>query len=117
MPSLRPARLISAINVSTADNARSALASIDAALSQVSGARASLGATQNRFQSVVSSLQTTAENLSASRSRILDADFAAETASHDQGPDPAAGRYGDGRAGELGPAERAVTAARLMSDR
>lgn len=72
---------ISAINVTTADNARNALASIDAALSQISGARASLGATQNRFQSVVSSLQTTAENLTASRSRIQDADFAAETAS------------------------------------
>ena len=72
---------VSAISVATADGARNALASIDAALSQVSGARASLGATQNRFSSVVSSLQTTAENLSASRSRILDADFAAETAS------------------------------------
>jgi len=71
---------ISAINVSTAENARNALASIDAALSQISGARASLGATQNRFQSVVSSLQTTAENLTASRSRIQDADFASETA-------------------------------------
>lgn len=71
---------ISAIDVTTADNARNALASIDAALSQVSGARASLGATQNRFQSVVASLQTTAENLTASRSRIQDADFASETA-------------------------------------
>ncbi|MDY6948434.1 MAG: flagellin [Pseudomonadota bacterium] len=71
---------ISGIDVTTADNARSALASIDAALSQISGARASLGATQNRFQSVVSSLQTTAENLTASRSRIQDADFASETA-------------------------------------
>jgi flagellin len=71
---------ISAIDVTTADNARSALASIDAALSQISGARASLGATQNRFSSVVASLQTTAENLTASRSRIQDADFAAETA-------------------------------------
>jgi flagellin len=71
---------ISTINVSTADNARNALASIDAALSQVSGARATLGATQNRFTSVVASLQTTAENLTASRSRIQDADFASETA-------------------------------------
>ena len=71
---------ISAIDVTTADNARGALASIDAALSQISGARASLGATQNRFSSVVSSLQTTAENLTASRSRIQDADFASETA-------------------------------------
>lgn len=72
---------INAIDVTTADNARNALASIDAALSQISSARASLGATQNRFQSVVASLQTTAENLTASRSRIQDADFAAETAS------------------------------------
>ncbi|HEY6642623.1 flagellin [Povalibacter sp.] len=72
---------VGALDVSTAASARNALASIDAALSQVSGARATLGATQNRFSSVVSSLQTTAENLSASRSRILDADFAAETAS------------------------------------
>ena len=71
---------ISAIDVTTASNARGALASIDAALSQVSGARATLGATQNRFSSVVSSLQTTAENLTASRSRIQDADFASETA-------------------------------------
>jgi flagellin len=71
---------ISAIDVTTADNARGALASIDAALSQISSARASLGATQNRFSSVVSSLQTTAENLTASRSRIQDADFASETA-------------------------------------
>jgi flagellin len=71
---------VSAINVSTADNARNALASIDAALSQISSARASLGATQNRFSSVVASLQTTAENLTASRSRIQDADFASETA-------------------------------------
>jgi len=46
----------------------------------VSASRASLGAIQNRFTSVVASLQTTSENLSASRSRIQDADFAAETA-------------------------------------
>jgi flagellin len=72
---------ISAIDVTTSDNARNALASIDAALGQISGARASLGATQNRFTSVVASLQTTAENLTASRSRIQDADFASETAS------------------------------------
>ena len=53
---------------------------IDTALTTVNNARADLGATQNRFSSVVSSLQTTAENLTASRSRIQDADFAAETA-------------------------------------
>jgi len=71
---------ISSINVLTATNATSALGAIDAAIGSVNTSRASLGALQNRFTSVVSSLQTTSENLSASRSRIQDADFAAETA-------------------------------------
>jgi len=53
---------------------------VDAALATVNSTRATLGAVQSRFDSVVSSVQTTAENLSASRSRILDADFASETA-------------------------------------
>ena len=56
------------------------MGSIDGALATVNASRASLGAFQNRFTSVVTSLQTTSENLSASRSRIQDADFAAETA-------------------------------------
>ena len=71
---------ISAIDVSTADGANTALTSIDAALATVNTSRANLGAIQNRFSSTVSNLQATSENLSASRSRILDADFAAETA-------------------------------------
>ncbi len=71
---------VAGIDVSTATGASDALAVIDAALSQVNGGRADLGAVQNRFESVVGSLQTSAENLSASRSRIRDADFAAETA-------------------------------------
>ena len=57
-----------------------AIRSVDAALNSVNGSRADLGAIQNRFESVVTSLQTTSENLDASRSRIQDADFAAETA-------------------------------------
>jgi flagellin len=71
---------ISSINVLTSANATNALAAIDGALSTVNSSRASLGAIQNRFTSVVVSLQTTAENLTASRSRIQDADFALETA-------------------------------------
>jgi flagellin len=71
---------ISSINVLTSANATTALSAIDGALATVNGSRASLGAIQNRFSSVVASLQTTSENLSASRSRIQDADFAAETA-------------------------------------
>jgi flagellin len=56
------------------------MGAVDTALGTVNGTRADFGAVQNRFESIVRSLQTTAENLSASRSRIMDADFAAETA-------------------------------------
>ena len=72
---------LAAVDLSTAAGASSALSVIDSALSQVNSGRADLGAIQNRFSSTTSSLQTTSENLSASRSRIQDADFAAETAS------------------------------------
>jgi flagellin len=66
--------------VLTAGSAITALASIDSAIGGVNNSRAALGALQNRFTSVVNSLNTNAENLSASRSRIQDADFAQETA-------------------------------------
>ncbi|MEG2048849.1 MAG: flagellin, partial [Comamonas sp.] len=56
------------------------MAALDVALDAVNSARATLGATQNRFEAVVSNLQVAAENQSAARSRIMDADFAAETA-------------------------------------
>lgn len=71
---------VSALDISSVSGANTAIASIDAALNTVNTSRASLGAYQNRFASVVSTLQQTSENLSASRSRIQDADFAAETA-------------------------------------
>jgi len=71
---------VAAIDISTAAGAQTALGTIDSALAQVSGSRAALGAYQNRFDSVITNLQTTSENISASRSRIQDADFAAETA-------------------------------------
>jgi flagellin len=60
--------------------ANNALAVIDSALKNIDSSRAALGALQNRFASTVSNLQTTSENISASRSRIQDTDFAAETA-------------------------------------
>jgi len=69
-----------ALDISSAGGADTAITTMDAALSAVNTARATLGAIQNRFSSVVSNLQTTSENLSASRSRIQDTDFAAETA-------------------------------------
>ena len=71
---------IDSLTVSNFAGAQSALALIDSSLTEVNSARATLGAVQNRFESVVRSVQTTSENLSASRSRIVDADFAAETA-------------------------------------
>jgi len=67
-------------DISTVAGANAAIASVDNALTTINSSRAQLGAIQNRFDSVVSSIQTTSENLSASRSRIRDADFAAETA-------------------------------------
>jgi len=76
---------ISQLDISSVTGAQTALASIDAALASVNTSRASLGAYQNRFSSVVTSLQTTTENLSASKSRIMDADFAAETANLTRG--------------------------------
>jgi flagellin len=69
-----------AINVKTADDADTVLRVIDDALTQINSARADLGAVQNRFESVTANLSTTVENLTASRSRILDTDFASETA-------------------------------------
>ncbi|PCI66151.1 MAG: hypothetical protein COB26_11745 [Piscirickettsiaceae bacterium] len=66
--------------VATVDGANAAILSIDSALTTINSSRASLGAIQNRFDSVVTSIQTTSENLSAARSRIRDADFAEETA-------------------------------------
>jgi flagellin len=60
--------------------ANSAIQVIDSALSLINSMRAGLGALQNRFNSTITNLQTTSENVSAARSRIQDADFAAETA-------------------------------------
>ncbi|MFZ6692465.1 flagellin [Undibacterium sp. SXout20W] len=71
---------LSSLDLTSSGGATSALATIDAALASVNSSRASLGAFQNRFTSAVTSLQTSQTNLAASRSRIQDADFAAETA-------------------------------------
>lgn len=79
-PAVLSGTTIAATDISTVAGANAALASVDSALTSVNSSRAQLGAIQNRFDSVVSSIQTTSENLSASRSRIRDADFAAETA-------------------------------------
>ena len=68
------------VDISSFAGAQQAIAIMDSALGTVNDARADLGAVQNRFSSVVANLQTSSENLSASRSRIMDTDFAKETA-------------------------------------
>ena len=73
-------RQVSDLDVSTALKATDALQTVDSGLAFINGERAKLGALQSRFETSISNLQVTSENLSASRSRILDADFAAETA-------------------------------------
>jgi flagellin len=64
-----------------ATNANTAMTNIDAALTTLNSERALYGAAQNRFESVIANLQIASENQAAARGRIMDADFAAETAS------------------------------------
>jgi len=71
---------LSSIDITTVVNSNDTIRRVDAALESVNSIRADLGAVQNRFESTVRSISSTAENLSAARSRIQDADFAAETA-------------------------------------
>jgi flagellin len=71
---------VAAVDVSTYNGANIALKVVDAALSLLSSERAKLGALQSRFESTVNNNQMAAENLTASRGRIQDADFAKETA-------------------------------------
>jgi flagellin len=71
---------VASLDITTFDSAQLALRVVDSALQHINGERAKLGALQSRFETSIANLQVTSENLSASRSRILDADFAAETA-------------------------------------
>ncbi len=69
-----------------ADDARKAMDDIDQALDFVNGARAKFGAVQNRFESAIATLQVNVENQAAARGRIMDTDFAAETANLSRAP-------------------------------
>lgn len=71
---------VSAVDVSSVQASNRTLAIVDSALAAVSGQRANFGAIQSRFETTIANLRVSSENLSASRSRIQDADFAAETA-------------------------------------
>jgi len=68
------------VQITAIDTAQGALASIDTAINAVNSQRANYGAAQNRFENVVSNLMVSVENQSAARSRIMDADYATETA-------------------------------------
>jgi len=71
---------LSTVDISSAQGSQDALAIVDAALDQINSQRASLGAIQNRMESTISNLEIQSENITAARSRIMDADFAKETA-------------------------------------
>jgi len=68
------------VNVSSAATASAALSTLETDIDDISKQRATFGAVQNRFESVISNLSNYSENLTSSRSRILDTDFASETA-------------------------------------
>ena len=70
---------VSAVGISTAAHAQSSISVLDLAISDVDTMRGALGAVQNRFESTIANLNNVSENLSAARSRILDADIAQET--------------------------------------
>ncbi|MDP3701956.1 MAG: flagellinolysin [Hylemonella sp.] len=71
---------LSTVDITTVDGSSLAMRRIDKALDYVNGTRAKLGAQMSRFETTVNNLQVSSENMSASRSRVLDADFAKETA-------------------------------------
>ena len=73
-------KTVATLDVSTADLSTNALRIVDSALDAVNSQRAKFGALQSRFELTIANLQTSVENISAARSRIRDADFAAETA-------------------------------------
>jgi flagellin len=70
---------IDTIDITTVQGAADAIKAVDGALTQIDNMRGDLGAVQNRFESTISNLSNVSENLSAARSRILDADIAQET--------------------------------------
>lgn len=69
-----------AADIKAVDKSRDVLTKLDTMLATVNAKRAEFGATQNRFEAVIQTLQVSAENQTAARSRIMDADFASETA-------------------------------------
>jgi flagellin len=73
------AEYVTAVDISTVSGSNDAIAILDAALVAISDTRSSLGAIQNRLETTISNLSSISENVSSARSRVQDADFAAET--------------------------------------
>ena len=73
------------LDISSVTGANNAMLAMDAAINSVNSARGTLGAVQSRFENAIGNIQVTSENLQGARSRIIDADFAAETASLTRG--------------------------------
>ncbi|MDX9785874.1 MAG: flagellin [Desulfobacterales bacterium] len=76
---------MNSVDISTVEGSNAAISVIDGAISQVGSIRGDLGAIQSRFESTIANLQSVSENISAARSRVLDADFALETANLTKG--------------------------------
>ncbi len=76
---------VTAGNISDAATALTQMDSLDTAINEITTARATFGAVQNRFDSVIANLQVASENQAASRGRIMDADFATETSNLSRG--------------------------------
>ena len=89
---------------------------IDKAIDDVNDTRATFGATESRFDSIISNLQSGVENQTAARSRIMDADFAVGNRQHEPRQRPAAGRHRDDRPGQPATAAGAVAAALSAPD-
>jgi len=78
-PTTVTGQTVSTVDLSSQEKSQAALSILDAAIDTVTNSRANLGAYQNRFEAAISNLETTSTNLQASRSRILDTDYAKET--------------------------------------
>jgi flagellin len=78
-PNTITGQTVSSVDLSSQENSQKALSILDAAIDTVTNSRANLGAYQNRFEAAISNLENTSTNLQASRSRILDTDYAKET--------------------------------------
>ena len=94
---------VRSLDVLSSTNSQTAISTIDRALENVASERSKLGAAVNRLDHTINNLSNVSTNTAAAKSRIVDADFAAETSNSDEEPDPVSGR--DQHAGPGQPVE------------